>query len=109
MNEVPPGVDHDQVDLLRELFGSSFADTLTVWLETTEQDLSRLARAAATGSLDDVRQAAHSVKGAASNMGASALAEAALAVELADDLPSTDVVASLGDLLRRTHRYLSRP
>lgn len=92
-------LDEEQVSLTRDLFGDAYADTLVTWQETSEADLDRLRDAIAAGRLDEAAEAAHSVKGAALNLGATSLADAALAVETATDLPDPGVVDELRRLL----------
>ncbi len=92
-------LDEAQVSLTRDLFGDAYAGTLVTWQETSEADLDRLRDAIAAGRLDEAAAAAHSVKGAALNLGATSLADAALAVETATDLPDPGVVDDLRRLL----------
>ncbi|MCW2816401.1 MAG: Hpt domain [Nocardioides sp.] len=92
-------LDEAQVSLMRDLFGESFADMLVTWQETSEADLDRLRAAIAAGRLDEAAEAAHSVKGAALNLGATSLAEGARAVEASSSVPEPAVVDELHRLL----------
>ena len=67
----------DRVDGDEELLG----ELLAIFLEQTVADLDALKQAAEGGSAEDAHRGAHSIKGAAANMGAMAVSHAAREAE----------------------------
>jgi HPt (histidine-containing phosphotransfer) domain-containing protein len=80
---------------------SLFEEALTIFLETTPATLRDLEQAVALGQAAAVRLAAHSIKGASSNLGANRVARAAARLEQIAQAGELGGAASLASQLRR--------
>lgn len=91
-------LDEDQIGLLREaLEPNELAAMLSELPAAARQALQAIERAVEADDVDEVRRAAHVLKGAASSFGAARLAEIARRIEL--DVPSIADIRRIVPLL----------
>ncbi|WP_265949600.1 EAL domain-containing protein [Dechloromonas sp. A34] len=76
-----PPFDSSALDNLREFLGDSISEAIRPFLEDMPGYLFELEGAIAIGNADTIRKVAHVIKGAAGNLGAVAMANAARAME----------------------------
>ena len=107
--EPPPTVDREQVELTRELFGPDYPGAVALWQATTEKGFRAVRAADRAADLDALREAAHSIKGGALNMGATDLAQQAQAIEQAEELPDEEVLARFAATFDAASLELSAP
>ncbi|MCG8563578.1 MAG: Hpt domain-containing protein [Desulfobacterales bacterium] len=74
-------MDYENLALRLGLETEEFMELVSLYVETTTQDLDRIRQGLARGSAPDTAAAAHSIKGAAANMGFSHMARLAEAME----------------------------
>jgi len=96
-----PVLDPAVVNTLRQLTMPGEPDVLTevfkLFLEDVPQRIERLRNAYAGGNIQEVRRAAHSLKGSAGNIGARAMFAVCQQLDEIDDLPSAaPLVGALG-------------
>ena len=91
-------LDYAVFGKLREMLGSSIAEAIHPFLEDMPTYLEEMETAVAAGQSDQLRRAAHAIKGAAGNLGAGSLA--ALAKEI-EDHAEDNVAMAATDLLPR--------
>ena len=91
-------LDYAVFGKLREMLGSSIAEAIHPFLEDMPTYLAAMELAVAAGQSDQLRRAAHAIKGAAGNLGAGSLA--ALAKEI-EDHAEDNVAMAATDLLAR--------
>ncbi len=70
-----PVFDDDTLPMLESLLGEDFPDVLETFLDDAPKRLAALEAALAEGDLPGMERAAHTLKGAASNLGAVELTE----------------------------------
>ncbi len=70
-----PVFDDETLPMLESLLGKDFPDVLETFLDDAPKRLAALERAFADGDLPGMERAAHTLKGAASNLGAVELTE----------------------------------
>ena len=84
-------VDEEVLDELKDMLEDEFIDLLQTYLKDTASKLELLKQSLSSGTLEEVRKLAHSVKGSSVNLGIAPLS--ALCGEL-------EVVAQEGDISR---------
>ncbi len=90
--------DVDSMDMLREVMEEEFADLLTVYIDDSAQRLPKLRSALQAGASEELRELAHSFKGASGNISAYALAALCFEMEKAAKAGELD---GLDELLGR--------
>ncbi|MBW7903267.1 MAG: EAL domain-containing protein [Rhodocyclaceae bacterium] len=91
-------VDPAAIGRLRDILGDAVDEAILPFLEDMPRYLAQLDAAAGSGDATTLRQVAHVVKGAAANLGATAMAELARELELCAE---ADPPADAGELVRR--------
>ena len=97
-------LDYAVFGKLREILGSSIAEAIHPFLEDMPTYLEEMEHAMAAGQADQLRRAAHAIKGAAGNLGASPLA--ALAKEIEDHAEDNLAMAATDLLARARAEYV---
>jgi diguanylate cyclase (GGDEF)-like protein len=77
-----PALDSSVLERLREMLGSSLPEAIRPFMEDMPRYLTQMEAAIAEGNTSTLRQVAHVIKGAASNLGATTLASVAREMEL---------------------------
>ncbi len=83
---------------LHEVLGSAIGEAIHPFLEDMPTYLEEMEQAAAAGSAEQLRRAAHAIKGAAGNLGAGSLAAVAREIE---ELAGNGLIADTADMLTR--------
>ncbi|MBD9370208.1 response regulator [Xanthomonas sp. XNM01] len=101
----PTVLDPGMLDELREIAGDEAASIVRLFLEDAPRLVRQLEQASATPDLDAMREAAHSLKSSAANVGALALSAAAKRIELAArahalDRPAVAVALLIAEFAR---------
>ena len=101
----PTVLDPGMLDELRESAGDEAASIVRLFLEDAPRLVRQLEQASATPDLDAMREAAHSLKSSAANVGALALSAAAKRIELAArahalDRPAVAVALLIAEFAR---------
>ncbi|WP_020209473.1 Hpt domain-containing protein [Gilvimarinus chinensis] len=66
-------IDHDALAALREVMDEDFIQLIETFVSDSHAKINTMQRALAAGQSDELRRAAHSLKGSSSNIGASGL------------------------------------
>ena len=74
MMEYEDAVDQSTLEMLQELLGEDFQDLVETFLRDAPQRLTELQRAVEVGTPEVLERPAHTLKGAAANLGAEGLA-----------------------------------
>ena len=90
----------DLVDVLRELMGDDFSTLVETYQLDAGRQLENIRACREQGDLDGVRRAAHSLKGASANVGASGLAVLCARLEGAARNGDEAALAALIDAVR---------
>ncbi len=77
-----------------------FEELVDLFVATTRSDIAKMEGAIESGSSEEIARAAHSVKGAAANLGFEALAGTAKEIEMKAGAEDMDAVLDSLDLLR---------
>ncbi|GGY39683.1 hypothetical protein GCM10011297_11120 [Bacterioplanes sanyensis] len=83
MSELASHFDEEALDMLKEVMDEEFPELIAVFVRDSEQRLPLLQKAIELGNAGEVRELAHSFKGASSNISAQLLADHCFALEQA--------------------------
>jgi HPt (histidine-containing phosphotransfer) domain-containing protein len=109
----PPVLDEEVLGELATVLGTETARVISVFLEDAPKLLERLEQAALEPDFEGLREAAHSLKSSAANLGAMALSHAAKRIELGArthtlDRPAVAVALLAGEFERARAALRSR-
>ncbi len=83
MSELASHFDEEALEMLKEVMEEEFPELIAVFIRDSEERLPRLKDAIAAGNAGEIRELAHSFKGASSNISAQVLADGCFALEKA--------------------------
>ncbi|ASP40585.1 histidine kinase [Bacterioplanes sanyensis] len=108
MSQLAAHFDQEALSMLQEVMDDEFPELVDVYLRDSDQRLPLLHQAIAAESADDIRELAHSFKGASSNVSAHVLAELCFGLEKAGrDNELANVQEQLSDIEREYHQVKS--